>query len=212
MTSTHDVGQTLQEPSSASKTGEVRQHFNFESRRGDIILVSFPKCGTHWFQQVIQLILSGGQSAPDYFEYMRRTPIIERTGSETLEGLPFPRFLRTHLPMSKIRLSDEAKHVYVARNPWDCFIYYLYHTKNWPGSKNQDVTSEDFFNLFVNGKTEYGDFFDHLLPWYDRKDDANVLFLTYEQMKEDPRPVCFEAGGLSGRALRTAATGGRFNP
>lgn len=52
--------------------------------------------------------------------------------------------------------------------------------------------------MFVNGKTEYGDFFDHLLPWYDRKDDANVLFLTYEQMKEDPVRSVLKLAGFLG--------------
>lgn len=33
----------------------------------------------------------------------------------------------------------------------------------------------------------YGDYFDHLLPWYQRRADENVLFLTYEQLKEDTK-------------------------
>ncbi|KAL1476033.1 hypothetical protein MTO96_036824, partial [Rhipicephalus appendiculatus] len=31
----------------------------------------------------------------------------------------------------------------------------------------------------------YGDYFDHLLPWYNLRDEANVLFVTYEQLKAD---------------------------
>ncbi|KAH9385083.1 hypothetical protein HPB48_027120 [Haemaphysalis longicornis] len=31
----------------------------------------------------------------------------------------------------------------------------------------------------------YGNYFDHLLPWYERRRDSNVLFVTYEELKAD---------------------------
>ncbi|KAL3219891.1 hypothetical protein MRX96_005650 [Rhipicephalus microplus] len=45
---------------------------------------------------------------------------------------------------------------------------------------------DDFVDAFVRGKVTYGDYFDHLLSWYDHRNDPNVLFLTYEDLKKDP--------------------------
>ncbi|KAL3194020.1 hypothetical protein MRX96_001931 [Rhipicephalus microplus] len=39
--------------------------------------------------------------------------------------------------------------------------------------------------LFIAGKLSCGDYFDHLLSWYEHRNDPNVLFFTYEEMKKD---------------------------
>ena len=31
----------------------------------------------------------------------------------------------------------------------------------------------------------YGEYFDHLLSWWPHRDDENVLFMKYEDMKKD---------------------------
>ena len=42
-----------------------------------------------------------------------------------------------------------------------------------------------FFRNFVDGKVIFGDFFDQVLSWWPHKDDENVLFLTFEEMRRD---------------------------
>ncbi|EEC05845.1 salivary sulfotransferase, putative [Ixodes scapularis] len=49
----------------------------------------------------------------------------------------------------------------------------------------EDGTFDDFFEAFVTGDLCYGDYFDHVLHGYARKDDPNVFFFTYEQLKAD---------------------------
>ncbi|HAC65238.1 MAG TPA: hypothetical protein DCF68_17345 [Cyanothece sp. UBA12306] len=44
---------------------------------------------------------------------------------------------------------------------------------------------EDFFECFISGEVDFGDYFDHLLSWYQHKNEPNVLFLTYEEMKDN---------------------------
>lgn len=180
------------------RAAEVRQALAFEPQRGDVILVAYPKCGSHWVQQLIQLVVSGGDSAPHFFEFTRRMPLIELLGTDLLEGVPPPRLLRTHLPLARVRFSEDAKYVYVARNPWDCCVSFYHHTKMLPAAEYQDGTFDDFFELFVNGETDHGDFFDHVLPWYDLRKNENVLFLTYEQLKKDPRSTILELARFMG--------------
>jgi len=36
--------------------------------------------------------------------------------------------------------------------------------------------------MVVNRELCYGDYFDHVMSWWQHKDDTNVLFLKYEDM------------------------------
>ena len=40
--------------------------------------------------------------------------------------------------------------------------------------------------------------FDHLIPWYQHKDDNNVLFLTYENMKLDIKKIIIQISQFLG--------------
>jgi hypothetical protein len=44
----------------------------------------------------------------------------------------------------------------------------------------------EFLEYFVVGKVEFGDYFDHILSWWAHKDDDNVLFVKFEDMKQTP--------------------------
>ena len=46
-----------------------------------------------------------------------------------------------------------------------------------------------YFEAFIQGKVHYGSYFDHILDWWAHKDDNNVLFLKYEDMKKDLHAV-----------------------
>ncbi|KAL1414124.1 hypothetical protein MTO96_000943 [Rhipicephalus appendiculatus] len=39
--------------------------------------------------------------------------------------------------------------------------------------------------MFTTGKLSYGDYFDHVLSWYEQRDRPNVMFFTYEDVKKD---------------------------
>ena len=42
---------------------------------------------------------------------------------------------------------------------------------------------DDFFEYFIDGEVDFRNYFDSLAPWYQHKNDKNVLFLTYERMR-----------------------------
>ncbi|KAL3195995.1 hypothetical protein MRX96_001753 [Rhipicephalus microplus] len=71
----------------------------------------------------------------------------------------------------------------------------------------QDGTFDEFLELFLRGDFGYGDYFDHLLAGYALNHEPNVLFVTYEQIKEDTRLVVLKLAYFSderyGRALET---------
>lgn len=79
----------------------LRKTLQFEPQEGDIIEVTFPKSGTHWIQQIVQLILNRGESATDFKEFSRRAPMLEVIGEESLTGNKFARLIITHLSLGR---------------------------------------------------------------------------------------------------------------
>ncbi|CAN8004427.1 unnamed protein product [Ixodes hexagonus] len=167
----------------------VRQALKHRPRDGDIVLMSFPKSGTHWTQQILQLILNRGESATNFTDFVRRTPILENHGAKALENLPAPRTVRTHFQLLRANVNEKAKYVYVARNPWDACVSAYHMLKDVPKFGFQDGTFDDFLEAFMRGDYGYGEYFDHVMCGYSHKDDPNVFFFTYEQLKEDSRGV-----------------------
>ncbi|CAN8012910.1 unnamed protein product, partial [Ixodes pacificus] len=78
-----------------------------------------------------------------------------------------------------------AKYIYVARNPWDTCVSFFHHVKTRPHYRFQDGSFKEFVEAFVKGRVGIGDHLDHVLSGYALRHEANVLFLTYEELKED---------------------------
>ncbi|CAN7991619.1 unnamed protein product [Ixodes hexagonus] len=165
--------------------GLVRAALRFKPRDDDVIQVTYPKSGTHWVQQITQLILNKGESVANFSEFVKKSPFLEYHGEQTFEGMSSPRTIRTHFPLTSDSFSKEAKYVYVARNPWDCCVSFYHHIRSLPLYDFQGGTFDDFFEAYIEGNVGYGDYFDHLLSGYTRKDEPNVFFITYEALKKD---------------------------
>lgn len=117
----------------------------------------------------------------------KEAPYLERTGKGPAEGLPSPRHLSVHTPYSHTPIDSTAKYIYVARNPRDTCVSYYHFTKEGIGGSNyQNATFDDYFQSFVEGDVPYGDYFEHVKGWWDRRHDPNILFLTYEDMMANP--------------------------
>ncbi|HSG63623.1 MAG TPA: sulfotransferase domain-containing protein, partial [Gammaproteobacteria bacterium] len=126
-------------------------------------------------------------------------PHLEEVGGEAFERLPPPRILKTHLPFSMVPHSDDARYLYVARNPFDCAVSFFHHTRGFVRHYDfADGTFDDYFECFLAGEVDFGDYFDNLLSWQERRRERNVLVLTYEGMSADPRAAVLEIGRFMG--------------
>lgn len=162
-----------------------RRSASFRASKGDLVQSSYPKSGTHWVQYITQLILKGGEPIDTYAEFTSNTRIIEyMTDHEWTPALPVRTFL-THEPLRRETMNDDAKYVYVARNPWDVCVSVFHNMTNVSIYRFQDGTFEDIVDPFLEGELGYGSYFDHVASGYALKDEPNVLFLTYEELKRD---------------------------
>ncbi|KAH6932145.1 hypothetical protein HPB50_003048 [Hyalomma asiaticum] len=191
----------------------LRKALRFTPAKGDILQMSYPKCGTHWMQYLTLLVLNEGRPIRSYHEFVTSGRSLEFAGIEDWKPhngereLPY-RALLTHLdPPKKEDLNVDAKYVYVARNPWDCCVSFYHHASNLSPFRFHDGTFDEFLDSFLRGDFGYGDYFDHLLAGYALRGEPNVLFVTYEQLKRDTRSVVLKLAHFLderyGRALET---------
>ncbi|XP_065294416.1 sulfotransferase ssu-1-like [Dermacentor albipictus] len=162
----------------------IRSALAYKPRQDDIFIVTYPKCGTTWTQYLILSILSDAHPPKTVVDFMLASPFMELMGAEAAIRMPRPGLLKTHLPFRMQPYSPQAKYIYVTRNPYDACVSFYYHMKGMT-PKNVDVSFARFCKLFLEGKTSFGEYFDHLLSWYAHRNDPNVLFFTYEQLKKD---------------------------
>ncbi|XP_037521620.2 sulfotransferase 2B1-like [Rhipicephalus sanguineus] len=185
---------------------KVREALRFTPGRGDIVQMTYPASGTHWMQQMIQLILHGGRSASSYREFESSFTFLEAVGKPAeVASTSSPRHLTTHIRPGKLAISSEAKCVYVARNPWDACAS-LYELQREIRGLSDRQTFDDFVSLFLQGLAGHGDYFEHVRAGYLRKDEPNVFFVTYEAMAADLEDVVLRLadflGTEYGQALR----------
>lgn len=170
----------------------LRSAFRYEPRDDDVFVVGFPKTGTTWLHFVLQRILKHDSETPIQSAAAcgMNVAFLEGAGGEKVEKLPrtsgIPLVIKTHLPFEKVHFSDKSRYIYVLRNPYDtCVSYYHQLQQKAPGCR--DVTFDDFFEQFIDGRVHPNDYFDHLASWFAQRARPNFLCITYEDMKRDPR-------------------------
>lgn len=165
----------------------------FEVLDGDIFVVTYPRSGTTWTEQIIHLLLNSGEQGSkvlgDAVPWVETLPNRKPGFKEFLQGMTGRRCFTSHLPHPLMPGTQKsgARFVYVARNPKDVAVSTFYHDQSKHGYNG---TWEEHFKLFMDGKVMFGSYFDHVLPWWEASQQAaNILFVKYEDMKQDLRAV-----------------------
>ncbi len=161
----------------------------FTAKDGDVFVTTYPRSGTTWTEQMVHLLVRNGeqgeQRITDAVPWLETLPHRPNGMSEFLKSLPERRLFTSHLPHPLFpRLNNTtAKVVYVARNPKDVAISTYFHNQSKGGYEG---SWEEHFELFLHSDVGCGPYFDHILPWWQAsQSDKNILFLKYEDMKND---------------------------
>ena len=153
---------------------------DFSPRSTDIIITPFGKCGTTWTQQIFHTLRTRGDM--DFDDISRVVPWIETSGSLGLdinaEQVASPRGFKSHLSFD--RIPKGCKYINVIRNPLDAAYSSFKFMEGWylePGA----VSPDDF----VCQNLKRGDYYRHFISWWPQRNNENVLYLVYEDMKKD---------------------------
>ncbi|KAH8318852.1 hypothetical protein KR074_007882 [Drosophila pseudoananassae] len=168
----------------------------------DVWMVSYPRTGSTWAQEMVWLLGHNLDYVAAEQDLRIRSPLIELSALfstdhhetvskafgntvDLVRNLPRPRYARSHLSWQLLPEQFETvkpRIVYTARNPKDLCVSYYHYCKLLHGI-NGDF--EQFVDLFLEGHTPMGSYWKHVLPFWKRSQDENVLFIKYEDMIKD---------------------------
>ena len=175
------------------------------ARPGDLFISTYPKCGTTWMQNIVWLILQRAVPLGPEDRMTELIPHLEEIGAEGVESLPHPRVMKTHLPFSMSPYNPEARYIYVLRNPFDCVVSFYHHTRGFVQHYDfSEGSFDDYFRCFVQGEVDFGDYFENVLSWWEHRREKNFLFVTYEDLKADPKSEIVRVGRFLGSEYGTA--------
>ena len=166
---------------------------NYKPNDDDIFVVTYPKCGTTWTQQIIYLILDNGVPVKNEKQYAMDT-YFEVYGSKTV----MKPIIKTHLPYDMVPQNQSAKYLIVMRNPKDVVVSFYHHLKK-SKSVSCPLDFHGFFVEWINGNLAYGDYFAHSLSYWRHRNDPNVTYLVYEEMKRNPREAVLAISRFLGK-------------
>ena len=210
------------------------------SQDGDIMIATYPKCGTTWMQQIVLLLLANGD-AEKVHDPMVQSPWVDREFSiaatsgdpakkqqmwdEMLNGPADPAFgrrvFKTHATWELNPCGgkfSKGKFIVITRNPKDAALSMHKHYLGLPPFKYSGPW-EHFYEIYMQGKVGHGSWFDHVLGWREcRKElgDERVFWITFEEMKADPVPSVRKLADFLGltvtdEVLQLVALGSSFD-
>jgi hypothetical protein len=160
----------------------------------DVLIATYPKSGTTWAQQIVHGLRSRGSM--DFEEISLVVPWIE---TAPLLGIDLdaaqvaqPRAFKTHLSWEL--LPKGGRNIYIVREPGDVLVSF-YHFLNGvlfeDGSIDMDTFALEFFladlppdDMVLSASARY---WEHVRSWWQARTRSDVLFLCFEDMKEDLR-------------------------
>lgn len=169
---------------------ETDRLHNFEVYEDDVWIITNPKCGTTWTQEMCWLILNGLN-----FKKARATDIEERSpflefnleNVKLCEKLQRPRLIKTHQPIQLLPKDIWVKNprmIYIIRDPRDAFVSIVHHMKFFLGKNSIDNKLDA-----IEKSMKFSNFYEHVLDYYQLRGRSNFLFFSFEQMKKDLKDI-----------------------
>jgi aryl sulfotransferase len=193
---------------------DSRRWAGYRPRPGDIVVATYPKCGTTWTQRIVDMLIHQSTAARPILEtypWLDATffaPIERELAA--LESQTHRRAIKTHLPFDSLPIYDEVKYVHVARDGRDaCFSFHnhqlgetavMHEAVAAANGWALDVLAEppppkeprDFYLRWI-GQAETGEadpswslsFFDFEMTYWRERMRPNLLLVHYNDLLTD---------------------------
>ena len=174
----------------------------------DVFVATQMKCGTTWMQQVAYEILHKGEGDLGDNRHLHLNAV--SPWIESFDGVPMAqapllgnskrRVIKTHLPAKLCPYGEQAQYLYVTRHPVSCYasIVDYFHLMAGPLSP----PAPELLDWFCSDRLWWLSWPEHVSGWWDwSQQKKNVLFLHFEEMKQDLPGVVRKAARFLGEDL-----------
>ncbi|XP_053320419.1 sulfotransferase 1C2-like [Spea bombifrons] len=169
-------------PFTARSAPELLRSLNtFQARDDDLLLVSYPKSGTHWLAEIMKHLYPSKVSLTAPIEFGDLSKL------EELSNINSKRIIPTHLSYDMLPTDfkvKKCKAIYIIRNPKDTAVSLFHYYRENPHLPTIDAWPA-YLEMFLRGEVVCGSWFDHILGWEEHRNETPTLFLYYEAMKKD---------------------------
>ena len=124
---------------------DSRRWQHYRPRPDDIVIATYPKCGTTWMQRIVALLVF---QTPEAVPLMQISAWIDRRFPEPveavvarIEGQTHRRFLKAHLPLDGLPYFDDIKYIHVARDGRDACMSFHHHAMGFTDQMLQNLTN-----------------------------------------------------------------------
>lgn len=198
-------------------SADSRRWNAYRPRPDDIIIATYPKCGTTWTQIVSLLIFQTIEAKP----ISEISPWIDQRFAQPLdqviariEAQTHRRFLKSHMPLDGLPFYDEVKYIHVGRDGRDACMSFHNHVTGFVEENIEKLSKAgladeliarpfppvledpaEFFHRWISEGSGPGredgtpnlSFFQFEQAWWEARLRPNVLFVHYNDLKADLR-------------------------
>lgn len=164
---------------------------DYQPDANDVIVCTYPKCGTNWTMQIAHQIATRNSGEFEHIhdvvpwpDFMRQDIIVPLDDDSIRNASSTDlRVIKTHLEWERVPYSSDARYICVLRDPKDTFVSSYHFVRDiffGPVMPSVDV----WLNLFCSD----GFLFvwpDHVNGYWAARELPNVMILTFEEMKAD---------------------------
>ena len=196
-----------------SWTNDSTRWDHYRPRDDDIVISTYPKCGTTWMQRIVSLLVFQSPDprpifdASPWIDARFRHPIEDVI--EQLEKQDHRRFIKAHLPFDGLPYYEGVRYIHVARDGRDSCMSFFNHCAGYtelmyealdraaeemggPAPRcPSDVETfwSDWLTKGIGPGIEDGypshAFFDFESTWWQARHRSNVLLVHYNDLSSD---------------------------
>ena len=196
-----------------SWTTDSRRWDHYVPRDDDVVIATYPKCGTTWMQRIVDLLIFQTPEARPIFLLspwidMRFGPSVEEM-VEVLEKQEHRRFIKAHLPLDGLPFHEDIRYIHVARDGRDACMSFFNHCAAYTPEMYDALdrvgadmgapmprTTDDvaaFWRDWLTRGSEPGakdgypglSFYDFETSWWRTRGRENVLLVHYNDLLAD---------------------------